>query len=171
MRRFFSALIKTTNVITGYFCGILFLLMGLTTIINVVMRYGFSSGLLWMQDLSIYCFGIFAVLTIPYTYFRNRHVRVDIFKEKQTRHIQKLILRFSILAIVLPLFLMVLALSLPDVIYSISIGESSPQIGGLDYYFLVKSALPIFAVLMVLNGLFQLWTSFYSSAASQQGNS
>lgn len=153
MRKYFLAIAKLLHRASLGLCALLFGVMALSVMGNVVLRYGLGSGLLWLQDLAIFSFGLLAILSIPCALAMDRHVRVDIFRQNQgdvsrvrTDHAGYWFLGG-------PLFLLLLYYALPDVLYSASIGEGSQQIGGLPFFYLVKAGLPLACVLTLVQGL------------------
>ena len=133
-------------------CMMLFAVMAASTLATVVLRYSFDTGFLWLQDLTLYAFGLLAILSLPCAIHADRHVRVDIFRAKQSFRRGVLTDRFSFAAFLAPVFIMLLVYAAPELLTSIRINEASPQIGGLPWYFVVKAGMPISAVLMLLQG-------------------
>ncbi len=147
--RFADQLNKATLVL----CILLFATMAGSTIATVVMRHVFNSGFLWLQDLGMFAFGLLAILSLPCALNVDRHVRVDIFRVRQSGTMQKRTDWFGTAFFLIPVFLLLLVYSLPEFTISLAIGESSPQIGGLPFYFIVKAGIPVCAVLMLVQGV------------------
>ena len=147
--RFADHLNKATLVL----CILLFATMAGSTIATVVLRHVFNSGLLWLQDLALFAFGLLAILSLPCALNADRHVRVDIFRARQSGANQSRTDWFGTAVFLVPVFLLLLAYSLPEFTISLAMGESSPQIGGLPFYFIVKAGVPACAVLMLVQGI------------------
>ena len=120
---------------------------------NVVLRYGFGSGAIEMQDLAGYAFAVFLILSVPLCHARAGHVRVEVIAE----HLPASYLpRADAVAWVLflaPVFGLIVWAGWGDMVFSWSIREGSATPGGLGGQFLVKTALPVGAALMVVQGL------------------
>ncbi len=118
----------------------------------VVLRYAFGVGFLELQDMASYSFAMLVVLSIPVALRLDRHVRVDIFRSRQTDKMQRSFDGFGILLLLIPVFAMTLYVVMPQVIYSWQILEAGVETGGLPGYFLIKTALPVSCFLMLLQG-------------------
>ena len=79
----------TLNLISkksGKIGSFLILLLIILVSISVILRYVFSIGFIWLQDLYIWIHAIFILLGLAYTLNADEHVRIDLlyrsFKEK-----------------------------------------------------------------------------------------
>ena len=119
----------------------------------VILRYGFGIGFLELQDAVAYAFAALVVLGLPVALYDDAHVRVDVFRERQSQRVRA---RFDLAGLALflvPVFGLTLWYVWPDIAYSWSIREGSIETGGLPGFFLVKTCLPIACVLMLLQGV------------------
>lgn len=126
------------------------LIMAVLTFVIVVLRYGFSIGSIALQESILYMHVTFFMLGLGYTMQEDGHVRVDIFYSKAspaTRHCINLIGHTVFL---FPLTLVFLMYSWDYVIASWRIQEASPEVGGIPGIFLLKSLIPLSAVLLIL---------------------
>ena len=153
MRKYVTTIAKLLHRASLGLCALLFCVMALSVMGNVVLRYALDSGLLWLQDLAIFSFGLLSILSIPCALAMDRHVRVDIFRQNQRDVIRGRTDQAGYWLFGGPLFLLLLYYALPDVLYSASIGEGSQQIGGLPFFYLVKAGLPLACVLTLVQGL------------------
>ena len=131
----------------------------------VTLRYVFGLGFIELQDLGLYVFGTFILLAIPYALNRDRHVRVDIFRDAYGPRWRRVIECLGVLLLLSPVFVATLWFVWPDIRFSWSIREGSVETGGLPGLFLVKTALPVVCVLMILVGLNILLANLRSSGA------
>lgn len=122
--------------------------MVLLTFTIVVLRYGFGIGKVWLQELVIYLHALFFIVGISYNFLKDSHVRVDIFYTKMSEYQKSLINFFGITFLVWPTICLIFLKSLPYVIQSLKILESSPDAGGLPARFLLKSLIPIMCLLI-----------------------
>lgn len=116
-------------------------------------RYFFSFGRIWIQELYIVAFALSFMLIAAYAYQTNAHVRVDIFSRKWPPERQALVELLGAIVFMIPWLLLVLWSSWPFVKLSWQVLEPSSQAGGLSGIYLVKSVIPFFAVLMLLQAL------------------
>jgi TRAP-type mannitol/chloroaromatic compound transport system permease small subunit len=128
----------------------LVVLLGATSA-NLVLRYAYSTGYLALQDAAIFAFGIFAMLAVPCAFHADRHVRIDLLASgEKTRW--RLDLKATVL-LFLPIAAIAVWYALPSLIYSWKIGEGSPQFGGLPFYYLVRTAMPLAMALSVIQAI------------------
>lgn len=146
--------LKIANLFHGAtaFAAIFALIAMLVAVsVNVGMRYVFSAGSLPLQDAAIFAFGAFAMLSVPCAFQADRHVRVDIVEMGKAFRLQ-----FDLAAVLLLLMPLVLVASwhvLPSLIYSWKVGERSPQIGGLPFFYLLRTMMPVALALSVIQAI------------------
>jgi TRAP-type mannitol/chloroaromatic compound transport system permease small subunit len=83
------------------------------------------------------------------------HVRVDIFYTRAAPRSRALIDLFGAIVFLLPLAIVLMLVAVPYVERSWSIFEGSPQPSGLPFVYLLKTLIPLFTVLLGLQGLAQ----------------
>jgi TRAP-type mannitol/chloroaromatic compound transport system permease small subunit len=109
---------------------------------NVIMRYLFNTGSVAMQELEWHLMAPISLLCIAYAIKHEGHIRVDIFYARMSKRTQQMIEVFSCLC-ALALCVIIVHLSIPYVMQAYSIGEGSPNPGGLPYRWIVKSMIPL----------------------------
>jgi len=119
---------------------------------NVLLRYLFSTGSVAMQELEWHLMSPLTLLCIAYTIKHEGHVKVDILYGRMPERMQKCVDLFSAVAI-LVIALIIVKLSIPYVLQSYRIGESSPDPGGLPHRFILKAMIPAGFVLLALQSL------------------
>lgn len=67
------------NTLVGYLCGLFAFLMVAVVFAVVVLRYGFSIGFIWMQEVYVWLHSFIFMLGSGFTYLANEHVRIDVF--------------------------------------------------------------------------------------------
>ncbi|MCJ8300954.1 MAG: TRAP transporter small permease subunit [Pseudomonadales bacterium] len=134
-------------------CLYLVAVLVMCEVMIVLLRYVYGIGFLQLQDLALYSFSILVVLSIVYGFGRNEHVRVDVFRERQGRHLKRRIDAVAIILLMVPFFALTLYWVWPDITYAWKITEGSRETGGLPGLFLVKSALPLVCILMIMQGI------------------
>jgi TRAP-type mannitol/chloroaromatic compound transport system permease small subunit len=116
---------------------------------NVLLRYFFRTGSVAMQELEWHLMAPICMLGLSYAILKDGHVRVDILYGRmppRAKHIIELVSSVLVVAVIAIL----LKLSIPYVLQSYSIGEKSPDPGGLTHRWVVKAMLPLgFGLLLV----------------------
>jgi TRAP-type mannitol/chloroaromatic compound transport system permease small subunit len=121
---------------------------------NVLLRYLFHIGSVWSQELEWHLLVPLALFGMSYGILKDGHLRVDLLYVRFGERTRLWIDFVSALLLAL-VALAVLWLSLGYVEQSASIGEKSPDPGGLPYRYLLKSIIPIGFGLLALLGLVQ----------------
>jgi TRAP-type mannitol/chloroaromatic compound transport system permease small subunit len=116
---------------------------------NVLLRYFFRTGSVAMQELEWHLMAPICMLGLSYAILKDGHVKVDIFYGRLPQGLQQIIDLVSAALVVLVVAIL-LKLSIPYVMQSYTIGEQSPDPGGLTRRWILKSMLPIgFGLLLV----------------------
>jgi len=121
----------------------------------VVGRYLFGLGSIWLSETVIYAHAAVFMLAAAWTLRVEGHVRVDIFYADVSKRKKALIDLVGAILLLLPFILVLLWLSVPYVARSWTILERSQEASGLPLVFVLKTLIPVFAVLMALQGLAQ----------------
>ena len=116
---------------------------------NVLLRYGFSIGFIWAQELEWHIMVPICLFGMSYAMLHGEHVRVDVLFATFSQRNKHLV--DVITAILCMLFaLIVIWLSIHYVLQSWNVNEGSANPGGMDYRYVVKSLIPIgFALFFV----------------------
>jgi TRAP-type mannitol/chloroaromatic compound transport system permease small subunit len=122
----------------------------------VVLRYGFGTGFIELQDAAAYAFAVLMAFSLPVTLARGGHVRVEVVSERLPPAYLRVADGAALALFLVPLFGLLIHAWWPDLAYSWSIREGSVETGGLGGLFLVKTALPVAATLMILQGIAQV---------------
>ena len=129
------------------------LAMVLLTFGIVVARYVFNVGSIAIQELIIYLHAAVFLLGAGYTLRHEQHVRVDIFYKAMSPRRQAWTDILGVLLLLLPTCGFIFWISLEYVASSWSILEGSREAGGLALVYLLKTLIPLFALLLVAQGL------------------
>lgn len=122
----------------------------------VVLRYFFQTGAVWLQDLYIWMNGIMFMGLAGYALLKNVHVRVDIFYGPAGARWKAKVDMLGAVIFIFPFVYILFTYALPYVQRSWRILESSPNAGGLEGLYIVKSFILVFAVSVGLQGLAML---------------
>ena len=121
---------------------------------NVLLRYGFSLGWIWSQELEWHLLVPLTLVGMSYALRHGEHVRVDVLYASFTTR-TKLAINVLSAVIAIVFSALVIWLSLPYVEQSWSIGEGSANPGGLDYRYVIKAMIPVGFALLLLQSLSQ----------------
>jgi len=141
----------------------------------VILRYGFDSGSIALQETVIYNHAILFMLGMAYTLQQDKHVRVDVFYSQMTNRKQRWVNFLGTLFFALPTVLFVIWASQDYILTSWRITESSAEAGGLAYVYLLKTMIWFMSFLLLLqtlsmlleNGLKLFMPSFYDARLAQ----
>ncbi|MEM8553290.1 MAG: TRAP transporter small permease subunit [Pseudomonadota bacterium] len=148
-----TATARVVHHTTHTICQLLLAIIVVGQLTVVILRYVFGMGFIELQDAVLYSFAALVVLSLPVAQADDTHVRVDVFRARQSAFWQGRFDDVAMLALLLPFFGLTIWWVWPDVAYSWSIFEGSVETGGLPGLFLVKSCLPLACVLMILQGI------------------
>ena len=132
---------------------------------NVLLRYGFSIGSIWMQELEWHIMVPICLLGMSYALVHGEHVRVDVvfqYFSQRNKHLVNVIT--AILAMIF--CILVIWLSAPYVWQSWSIGEGTANPGGIDYRYVIKSLIPIGFSLFFIQSLSEAIKSYLAYQAA-----
>ena len=132
---------------SGRLGSFLILLLIILVSASVILRYVFSIGFIWLQDLYIWVHAIFILLGLAYTLNKDEHVRIDLlyrsFEERKKKKIN-----FFGFYLFLKQISFILIFNGFDYFYrSFLLNESSKETGGLPFIFILK-------FFILLTGLF-----------------
>lgn len=119
----------------------------------VVLRYSFSYGQVWMQDLYVWMHAIVFMAGAGYVYLAGGHVRVDIFYARASERRKALIDLFGVVAFLLPWLGVIAWTSWEFVSRSWGLLEPSAQTGGMPSVFILKSVLLVFCGALLIEAL------------------
>lgn len=139
--------------LSGLFASILIPILILTISISVILRYFFSIGFTWIQDLYIWIHASIILLGISYTFKFDEHVRIDLFYRNTLEKKKLLINLFGNLLFTLPFSYILTIKSYPYFYRSFVQNESSKEAGGLPGIYFLKFLIFIMGILLSLQTL------------------
>ena len=131
----------------------LVLLMVLVQFAIVVGRYVFGVNSIATQESVLYIHATLFMLAAGYTLLVDKHVRVDVFYAKASKSTQQKIDLFGHIVFLIPTMLALLYWSWPSVVNSWKIFEGAISVGGIKAVFLLKSLIPAFCLLLLLQSI------------------
>ena len=147
--------IDRLNVAIGRAVAWLVLAVVLLQFALVVARYLFGLGSIWLTETVIYAHATLFMLAAAWTLHASGHVRVDVFYADASARTRARVDLIGALLLLLPFMLVVLWLSVPYAARSWAIFEHSQEASGLPLVFVLKTLIPLFALLMALQGIAQ----------------
>jgi len=139
--------IDSINDWVGRAISWLLVVMVLNVFLVVVLRYVFSFGAIWMQELYVWSHAIVFLLGAGYTLLHKGHVRIDLIYRSASKKYKSLIDLLGSIFFALPVIYFIFIKSLPMVERSWKVLEKSAEAGGLPGLFLFKTVLLVFALL------------------------
>lgn len=136
----------------GHALSWLMLAMLLIEFAVVVLRYALGINSTFMQEMVMYMHATLFMLAAGYTLRENGHVRVDIIYRKLSARRQALINMLGIVFLLAPVMVFIIATSAGYVAASWKILEGSSNYGGIPGVFVLKTLMPVFAGLMLIQG-------------------
>jgi TRAP-type mannitol/chloroaromatic compound transport system permease small subunit len=121
----------------------------------VILRYGLGVGSIGLQESVLYAQAALFMLAAAWTLQIGGHVRVDIFYARAPPRTRALVDLLGALVFLLPFAIVLGLVSIPYVTRSWSILERSREASGLPFVYLFKALIPLFAVLVGLQGVAQ----------------
>jgi TRAP-type mannitol/chloroaromatic compound transport system permease small subunit len=149
----FANTIDAINTTVANITRWLALFMVLVQFSIVVGRYAFGVNSIAAQESVLYMHATLFMLGAGYTLLVDKHVRVDVFYAKASALWQRRIDIFGHLFLLLPSMGALVYWSWPSVRNSWKILEGPLSVGGIEAVFLLKTLIPAFAILVILQSL------------------
>jgi len=118
----------------------------------VVLRYALDQGAIVLQESVMYLHALTFMLGIPFALKEDAHVRVDLLYGRFGPRGRAVIDLLGHLLFLVPVALAILLYSRTYVANSWRIMEGSPEVGGLPGVFLLKTLIPLMALLLLAQG-------------------
>lgn len=119
----------------------------------VVLRYVFGFAAIALNESVLYLHATLFMLGAGFTLLVDGHVRVDIFFARANERQKAAIDLFGHLFLLLPSMAVVLYWTWPSVRNSWAILEGPISVGGIPAAFLLKSLIPAFCVLLIVQSV------------------
>jgi TRAP-type mannitol/chloroaromatic compound transport system permease small subunit len=140
---------KIVNFSAHIFCWAYPILI-FAIIANVVLRYGFSNGLIVFEEIQWHLFAIGMLFGLSYAEVTNSQVRVDVLADKlKKRAVYKWEI-FGAIIFTIPFLLVIIYNSFDYVADSYSVGETSNSPLGLPFRWAIKAVIPISFLLLLI---------------------
>ncbi|NWG45017.1 MAG: TRAP transporter small permease subunit [Alphaproteobacteria bacterium] len=144
---------EAVSALTGRLVWWLALGMVLVQFAVILQRYVFGIGSIAMQEAIIYMHGFLFLLAAGFTLMRDGHVRVDVLYRTASPRRKAAINLLGTYLFLVPFMLLILSAAESFVAQSWRVLEGSKETSGIQGVFLLKSAIPAFAILMLVQGV------------------
>ena len=131
------------------FCWCYALLIG-AILTNVVLRYGFSNGLIVFEEIQWHLYALGMMFGLSFAEITNSQVRVDIVADKLKRQTVRKWEIFGAIFFVLPFIFVVVFNSIDYVANSYRVNEASNSPLGLPYRWAIKAVIPISFIMLAI---------------------
>jgi TRAP-type mannitol/chloroaromatic compound transport system permease small subunit len=148
-----SQIIDQLSEWTGRLVAWLTFFMVIVTFVVVLLRYLFDLGSIALQESITFMHAMVFMLGAAYTLRHEGHVRVDIFYRRFGERGRAWVDLLGVLLLLIPVTLFITWVSWEYVASSWSLLEGSREAGGLPGVFLLKSVIPLMALLLLLQGV------------------
>ena len=118
--------------------------------ISVILRYFFSMGFTWLQDLYIWTHGILILIGIAYTLNKDKHVRIDLIYRNLKIKSKETVNFLGAIFFGLPICFLIIFKGYEYFFRSFILNENSKESGGLPNIFILKLFILVFGVLLLL---------------------
>lgn len=132
-------------------------IMVLLTFGIVVARYLFDLGTIAGQEAVMYLHGTTFMLGFAYALKHNAHVRVDVLANQFSSRTRAWVDLTGHLLFLLPMCVCIIWFSWDYVSAAWRVREGSAEVGGIPAVYLLKSLLIASSVLLLLQGLSEIW--------------
>ncbi|MBI3993503.1 MAG: TRAP transporter small permease subunit [Candidatus Lambdaproteobacteria bacterium] len=122
-------------------------------ITQIVLRYAFGEGRVWLEELQWHLYGVGILTGLGYTTLVDGHVRVDLVHERVSERIRAWVEVLGTVLLLWPFIYAVFAHSLPFFVESYALGEDSDAPAGLPYRWIIKGFIPFGFALLALTTL------------------
>lgn len=145
--------IQKTGLCIAWVYGLLVLII----ITQVILRKGFSNGLIILEELEWHLYAVGVMFGLAHAQTTNSHVRVDLLYLSFRTRTKHLIEILGILLLLLPFISVIFLHSLDFVADAWRINEHSESPSGLPWRWLIKAAIPLSMLLLGLAALSRLY--------------
>ena len=137
-------------------------LLILIIIIQVVLRYAFNNGLVYLEELQWHLYGTLIMFGIGYGITTDSHIRLDIIHRKMSTKVKGIVEILGILFLLFPLVFVLFIHGIDFVESSYRVAEASDSPLGLPHRWIIKSVIPLSMLYVAIAALSRLIQAFAS---------
>ena len=161
VKKFISNIkLKKINLFFGNIASIFILILIALVSLSVILRYIFSIGFTWLQDLYIWTHACFILFGIAYTLNKDGHVRIDIIY-RNLNEIRKQKVNFiGSIIFGLPFCFFLITKGYDYFLRSFLISEDSKETGGLPNIYILKFFIFLMGILLSIELIHKIFNIF-----------
>ena len=125
-------------------------------VLQVLLRYVFDQGAVALEEMNWHFYAILFMTGLTYAELENKHVGVDLLSSKFSSRTKGIIGLLGYTLLLLPFLIIIFNHSLPFVYDSFRTMEKSLSPSGLSYRFLIKSLIPISALMLFASTILKI---------------
>ena len=148
------------NLFFGNMSSILILILITLVSLSVILRYIFSIGFTWLQDLYIWTHACFILFGISYTLNKDGHVRIDILYRNFNQIIKRKVNLIGSVIFGLPFCFFLITKGYDYFLRSFLISEDSKEAGGLPNVYILKFFIFFMGILLFLELIHKIFDFF-----------
>ena len=148
------------NFFFGKISSILILILIALVSLSVILRYIFSIGFTWLQDLYIWTHSCFILFGIAYTLNKDGHVRIDILYRNFNEIKKSKINLIGSIMFGLPFCFFLITKGYDYFLRSFLISEDSKETGGLQNIYILKFFIFFMGILLSIELIHRIFDFF-----------
>ena len=151
VKKFISNIkLKKINLFFGNIASIFILILIALVSLSVVLRYIFSIGFTWLQDLYIWTHACFILFGIAYTLNKDGHVRIDIIYRNFNEIKKSKVNLIGSIIFGLPFCFFLITKGYDYFLRSFLISEDSKETGGLQNIYILKFFIFFMGIILAM---------------------
>ncbi|MCB2227711.1 MAG: TRAP transporter small permease subunit [Desulfarculaceae bacterium] len=140
-------------------------LLVLAIILNVVLRYAFGKGQVWLEELQWHLYGLAVMIGLSYSQAMDSPIRVDIMHQRFSRRGKAFWEIVGSLLFLLPWVAVLIYMGVDFWTESWRVNEASDSPLGLPFRWIIKAVIPISFALLGTAGISRFIASIAVLAA------
>lgn len=140
----------------GNFSSMLLPILVVIISVTVILRYFFSIGFVWLQDLYIWIHATLILLGIAYTLKHDGHVRIDLIYRNSSEKYKNFVNILGGIFFAIPLSYVLIFKGFEYFFRSFLLNESSKESGGLPGIFILKFFIFFMGVTLLVQVISQI---------------
>lgn len=148
------------------FAGLLLIVLTAVVLYDVVGRQFYNTGSVALGELQWHIHGAIAMFCFGYAYTRDAHVRIDILSQNFSQSFKLKLEIFGVAVLLTPFLLLVMWYGYDFAYRSFVRGESGPGGLGLDHRWIIKSVIPLSALIALMGA----WSVVLRMIVALRGN-
>ena len=141
---------------TGRCVAWLVLAMTICMVFVVVRRYVFQLDAIYLQEAVVYMHALLFMIGLSYAMKHDAHVRVDLLYSRFPPRRKAIVNLIGHLVFLVPMSLVIVGYSFDYVAASWRILEDSQEVGGIPAVYLLKTVIPVAAILLLLQSAVEI---------------